>query len=76
MNKRKLRSKLARVISSLDKIIFDKSKQTCKQPKELIKHRQRLVNLLNEIDGGGAVDWSWLLVVLYQVVARIYSLVS
>ncbi len=72
MNKRQLRSKLAKVIVSLDKIIFDTSKQTCKQPKELIKHKQRLVNLLSEIEGEGAIDWNLVLVVLYRVVARIH----
>ncbi len=75
MNRSRLRSKLAKMIASLDKIIFDTSKQTCKQPKELIKHRQRLVHLLNEIEAGEAIDWNLLLVVLYRTVVWMHSLV-
>ena len=76
MNRKVLRSKLAKIILELDKIIFDTSKQTCERPEELARCKKKLVRLLSKIEDSKEADSGLVAILLCRVVNYIHSLVS
>ncbi|MBF0504846.1 MAG: hypothetical protein HQL14_07060 [Candidatus Omnitrophica bacterium] len=75
MNNKKLRSKLAGMVSSLELMISNESEQTREQ-KELIRFRNELEELIERVDSGWSVDWPMIVALLREIVTFLHSFLS
>ena len=75
MNNKKLRSKLAGMVSSLELIISNESEQT-RGRKDLIRFRNDLKELIEKVDNGWSVDWPMVIVLVREIAIFLHSFLS
>jgi len=75
MNNKKLRSKLAGMVSSLELIISNESEQT-RGRKDLIRFRNDLKELIEKVDNGWSVDWPMVIVLVREIAIFLHYFLS
>ncbi len=75
MNNKRVKSKLAGMISSLEVIISNASEQT-RELKELIRFRDELKELVEKVDNGWRIDRSVIILLVRELASFLHSFIS